>query len=63
MQGLPPPYLPFIHFALLKFSADVAAFVTDNGFDLCAKTDQRFMESVFKLLITQFGYKPQLTIQ
>ena len=63
MQGQAFSYLPFIHHALLAFSSEIAAFVTENGFDLYAKNDYRFMESVIKLLLTQFNYKASITIQ
>jgi centrosomal protein CEP44 len=63
MQGQPFVFLPFVHHALLGFSTEVATFVTEHGFDLYAKTDYRFMESVFKLLVTQFDYKAALNIQ
>jgi hypothetical protein len=48
---------------LLAFSPDIAGFVTENGFDLYAKNDYRFMESVIKLLLTQFNYKASISIQ
>jgi hypothetical protein len=44
------------------FSAEVAEFVTANGFDLYAKSDYRFIESVYKLLISHFNYKAAITI-
>ena len=63
LQGQPFTFLPFIHHALLVFSPDVAEYVTENGFDLYAKSDYRFIESVYKLLIIHFNYKATITIQ
>ena len=63
IQGQAFAFLPFIHHALLTFSPDVASFVTENGFDLYAKNDYRFMESVIKFLLTHFSYKSTITIQ
>lgn len=63
MQGQPFVFLPFVHHALLGYSPEVAAYVAEHGFDLYAKTDYRFMESVYKLLVTQFDYKASLNIQ
>lgn len=63
MQGQAFAFLPFIHHSLLTFSTDIAAFVTEGGFDLYAKNDYRFMESVIKLLLTHFNYKASITIQ
>jgi hypothetical protein len=62
MQGMPFAYLPFVHHALLAFSPEIQAFCSENGFDLYAKSDYRFMESAFKLLITHFDYKSQISI-
>jgi len=62
MQGQAFAFLPFIHHALLTYSSEIATFVTENGFDLYAKNDYRFMESVIKLLISQFSYKASITI-
>lgn len=50
-EGLPPVFLPIIHHSLLEFSPQVAAFISENGFDLFAKNDYRFMESAYKLLL------------
>jgi len=32
----------------------------EQGYDLFAKTDQRFVEAVYKLLRQEFGYQPQV---
>ena len=37
-------------------------FVRDNKFDLFAKSDFRFIESVYKLLVDQFSYKPAISV-
>lgn len=62
-EGLPPLFLPIIHHALLEFSPLVASHIQEKGFDLFAKNDCRFMESVYKLLLTHFSYKPAITVQ
>ena len=62
MQGQAFAFLPFIHHALLAYSPEIAEFVTESGFDLYAKNDFRFMESVIKLLLTHFTYKAAITI-
>ena len=53
-EGLPPVFLPLIHYSLLEYSAPVAHFINKSGFDLLAKNDLRFIESVYKLLLTSF---------
>ena len=55
-------FLPIIHHSLLGFSKHVAKFVSDNGFDLFAKNDYRFMEGVYKLLASHFNYRPCVSI-
>eukprot|EP00347_Sterkiella_histriomuscorum_P001318 403372494 len=60
--GLPTVYLPIMHYALLVYSPVVGQFITEKGFELFAKNDFRFMESVYKLLLNQFNYKPSIQI-
>lgn len=62
-NGLPIVYLPIMHYILLVYSPKVAEYITEKGFELYAKNDFRFMESAFKLLLNNFEYKPQFTIQ
>ena len=62
LEGKPCFFLPIIHHALLVFSKHVAKFTSDNGFDLFAKNDYRFMEGVYKLLMMHFNYRPYVNI-
>ena len=62
-EGLPPVFLPIIHHTLLEYSPLISAYITEVGFDLYAKNDLRFIESTYKLLLTQFNYKPSITVQ
>ena len=62
-EGLPPAFLPIVHYCLLEYSSSVATFIADSGFDLYAKNDFRFIESAYKLLVNQFSYKPSITVQ
>ena len=52
--------LPLIHYALLGLSKPVHDLLLEQGYDLFAKTDQRFVEAVYKLLRQEFGYQPQV---
>jgi centrosomal protein CEP44 len=63
MNGAPFTFLPLIHHCFLVYSPVVAEFITANGFDLYSKNDMRFMESVFKMLVAHFNYKPALSIK
>lgn len=59
--GIPVVYLPIYHFSLLMYSTEVANYITEKGFELYAKNDMRFMESLYKLFVSHFNYKPALT--
>ena len=50
-EGKPTVFLPLVHFILLDYSKNVAQYIVDNGFDLYAKSDYRFIESVYKILV------------
>ena len=63
-DGIPLAFLPMIHHALLVYSPLVATFIAEKGFELQAKSDFRFIQNTYKLLLDHFGgYKPQITIQ
>ena len=59
--GDPVGFLPLLHFALLRFSKNVARWLVEHGYDLYGKTDLRFVESVYKLARQEFGYRHALT--
>ena len=64
MDGIPLGFLPIIHHVLLVYSPLISKFMADKGFELQAKSDYRFIENTYKLLLNHFnGYKPQITIQ
>ena len=62
-EGVPLGFLPLIHHSLLSYSQSVADYVREKKFDLYAKSDYRFIESVFKLLIDSFNYNPAISVQ
>ena len=59
-DGVPLAFLPIIHHALLVYSPLVSRFIAEEcGFELQAKSDYRFIESFYKLMLRHFnGYKP-----
>eukprot|EP01083_Nonionella_stella_P269346 911233_1 len=61
-RGSSPDLLPIIHFALLEYSGSVAEFLTDRGYDIYGRNDQRFMDNVFRLLRSEFAYFPALSV-
>ena len=60
-RGDPAVFLPMLHHVLLKFSRHVAGQILRSGYELYAKTDVRFVETVQKLLSSEFGYRMSLT--
>ena len=63
MEGNPIQFLRIINFILLEYSQEMANLILENGFDLYAKKDARFIEKVFQLWLNLFKYKPKITIE
>mmetsp|Transcript_18279 Transcript_18279/g.58342 ORF Transcript_18279/g.58342 Transcript_18279/m.58342 type:complete len:323 (-) Transcript_18279:102-1070(-) len=63
MTGDPRAYLPLFHHILLDYSPHVAGALTSKGYRLMAKSDQRFMELVWRLLLREFDIRPSLSVQ
>ena len=59
-SGTPEIYLPIIHHTLFIFSPLVAKFLSDKNYDMYAKSDLDFINTVFVCLIKLFNYKPLL---
>ncbi|MEW5302425.1 MAG: hypothetical protein WDW36_005212 [Sanguina aurantia] len=59
--GDPVALLPLLNHSLLKFSRHVAKHITQCGFELSGKTDQRFVEAAFKLFRDHLNVKTALT--
>jgi centrosomal protein CEP44 len=62
-KGSPGDLLPLVHFALLGYSKWVHDALIAAGYELFAKTDIRFLETVYKLLRSEFDYQPQVSRQ
>ena len=60
-QGIPKAFLPIVHHVFLDYSISLAQYFASKEYELYGKTDLRFMETVYKVLRDEFGYKPQLT--
>lgn len=61
-RGLPTAYLPLLSHALFNFSRHLAQYLSDRGYNAAAKNDVRMMESVFKMLRSEFSYQPKLKV-
>lgn len=60
-EGSPMSLLPALHYAMLGFSRHVTRSLSDEGHDLQAKSDSRFVENAWKALRESFHYNPTLT--
>lgn len=50
-----------IHYAVLKYSRELAAWLIDREFDLNGKKDYPFMQTIFRLCIREFNFQPPLS--
>lgn len=62
-QAHPKTLLPILHYAFLDYSGQLATWLADRGHDLFSKTDLRFVQSIFKILREEFGYRPIITAE
>ena len=62
LAGNPVVFLQIINYVLLDYSQEMANLILDNGFDLYAKKDAKFIERVYQLCLTIFKYKPKINI-
>eukprot|EP00249_Psilotum_nudum_P012502 c23823_g1_i2 orf=366-1736(-) len=61
-EGNPAAILPLLHYALLGYSRHVCRYLSENGYELFAKSDLRFVECTLKYLREEFGYRCPLTV-
>lgn len=59
--GLSAPYLPILHFVFTEYSRELSSYFSSKGHDLFGKSDFRFLEIIYKILIQEFETKPMLT--
>ncbi|XP_011683692.2 centrosomal protein of 44 kDa [Strongylocentrotus purpuratus] len=60
-RGAPKEFLPIMHYMLCDYSRPVTHLILESNLELAAKTDQKFMEAVYKLLRDLFHYVPRIT--
>lgn len=59
--GHPAHFLPILHHILLCYSKHVARKLSNDGYQIISCTDQKFVESVFKFMRNEFGFKPHIS--
>ena len=50
-SGVPSSFLPIFHFAFTSFDAEFTKELVDMNIELYGKTDFRFMEGIYKVII------------
>lgn len=60
-RGDPVSLLPLLHYILMEYSPLLTQYLASKKYEFYAKTDQRFIELVYKLCRDEFGYKPVIT--
>ena len=63
LMGETTVFLPILHHTLLLYSQEIASEIMKKGYRLYSCTDQRFVESIFKLVRREFQQKPVLTVE
>ena len=61
--GIPTSFLPILHYIVSDYSCELSSFFSYKSYDFCGKTDLRFIEVLYKLLVQEFNMKPMLTKQ
>ncbi|XP_004682459.1 PREDICTED: centrosomal protein of 44 kDa [Condylura cristata] len=61
VKGDTAAFLPIISYSFTSYSPYIAELLVEANVELIAKTDLRFVDTVYKLLRDQFNYKPILT--
>ncbi|CBZ55281.1 conserved hypothetical protein [Neospora caninum Liverpool] len=61
-RGNVTAFLAILHFLCLQLSEGVWRAFQDRGYDLLYKTDQRFVQTLWKFLRDECHYRPALTV-
>ena len=61
--GLTEPLLPILHHLFAEYSCELTSYFAYKGYDMFGKSDLRFIEVIYKILIKEFSTKPMLTKQ
>ena len=61
--GLTEPLLPVLHYLFADYSCELTSYIAFKGYEMFGKSDLRFVEVIYKILINEFSTKPMLTKQ
>ena len=62
LAGAPEMYLRLMHFFFLEYSQDIRTWLVSKGYTLLTATDLVFVQQIFKIMQTEFSYRPKLTV-
>ena len=61
-NGDPHAYIVLLHAILCDCSTAFSKRLVDQGYFLTSKQDDRFVEAVFKMLSSQFNFRPHISV-
>ncbi|KAL4489453.1 hypothetical protein ABPG72_002749 [Tetrahymena utriculariae] len=56
-------FLQILHYAIINYNVDFYKNLIDKGYELFSKSDQNFMQSVYKFLQKEYEYKPPISLE
>ena len=62
-KGLTSACLPILHYIFFDYNQVYAEYLAEKGYEFYGKNDLRFLEAIYRILITEFNVKPMLTKQ
>eukprot|EP00466_Bigelowiella_natans_P017365 jgi/Bigna1/83566/fgenesh1_pg.110_\ len=63
LKGYTKPLLPVLHYVILQRSTKVARYFAERGHVLSSSNDQRFIEGVYRIMRSEFSYRPRLSLK
>ncbi|XP_065651761.1 uncharacterized protein LOC100199304 [Hydra vulgaris] len=61
--GVSTPFLPILFHVFMEYSSELTSYFLSKGYNFYGKSDSRFLESVYRILVQEFQEKPLLTKQ
>jgi len=61
--GITNAFLPILHYLVVDYSCELSLYLSSNQYDFFGKTDLRFIEVLYKVLMKEFSMKAMLTKQ
>ena len=62
INGKPEVFLPLLNYCILQFSKPLAKYFIQKGYIFHNISDTKFIETIYRLLLNEFGYNPSLSV-